>query len=153
MALTPSVTARLTTSATTPRLSWARNDGRPPMKDSTVVEVPGVAPANDMPATGELTVGTCGGLARLDWVRPSSAGVKPSTTTYSAGSITAGAPLRLMSAWISPWPNVLRVLLCDALEGQGAGLGVEGRGLGDELGAEPAEGLEAAGGALLVDEA
>jgi hypothetical protein len=60
--------------------------------------------SNDSPPTGFGIEGLCGGFARLPALMPSSAGVNPSTTTYTAGSMTAGAPALRISAWISPWP-------------------------------------------------
>src|SRR3954452_9375162 len=60
------------------------------------------------PVSGEANVGTIGGDDRFDAVSPSSAAVYPSTTTRIAGSITAGAPLRAISACTSPWPAVER---------------------------------------------
>ena len=54
------------------------------------------------PLSGDGNVGTFGGDDRLPAVSPSSAAVYPSTTTRIAGSITAGAPLREISAFTSP---------------------------------------------------
>src|SRR5690349_21431708 len=49
--LTATITIRFTKSATIPRFNWAMKLGRPPISESTVEDVSGVAPAKDIAAT------------------------------------------------------------------------------------------------------